>query len=389
MASPLGLTLKENKGPYYAKIGVNNLVSIFEPKNQFIPFPDASESSNFKFKPNQHTDDMYSLSVSDIISYTSKYPSMKLTYADFAYLKKLGVMPNNRLVIARRFQNPIGNDLTPSKAQPMATLISWLEKDEMVDISFGEEWEQAAGSFEEILNDIGKEFTSEKDKSDLSKIGTIAGGGGGSVPLRGYTEGLLYKVYEKLKITDKNNTIIPPLGNPNLIREAQQRKVLKKDSEGSGLSGKFKVKMKVEYEQKYIQNVDPSFVYLDIIQNALTFGTSDSYFQFNNTFATTTSEFIQNLMKGDTKALMLALSQFVEALIQSIGQVGAEIANSLSNSAKSGLVEGAKAVGNFIVGDTEAAQKATSDFLGIFNDLAFCTSKTVSSTAVDTTIKSI
>jgi hypothetical protein len=67
-----------------------------------------------------------------------------------------------------------------------------------------------------------------------------------------------------------------PLGNPNLVREAQRRDTLSKNTAGSGLKASFTVKMEIEYEQKFINGVDPTLVYLDIIQNALTFGTSDA-----------------------------------------------------------------------------------------------------------------
>ena len=45
---------------------------------------------------------------------------------------------------------------------------------------------------------------------------------------------------------------------------------------GSGLGCKVIVKVTVEYEQKFISGIDPTIVYMDIIQNALRFGTSPS-----------------------------------------------------------------------------------------------------------------
>jgi hypothetical protein len=343
MASPLGLTLgarsQANKSTKYRIIGGKNVVSLFGPNNQFTPFPSGGGEKPFKVSSNIHGDDLYNLSIDEIVRYTQGdenkkgYPSMALTYSDFAYLKKVGSIPNNRLIVARRFQSPIGNDLTATNSQPMATLVSWVEND-MIDIKFGEEWTDSEASFKQILNDIGDEFQPKEGDVNLGKLGDFAAGGMNVVPLRGFTEGLVYRVYEKLGITSKDNVNIPPLGNPNLIRESQMRKVIKEDSSGSGLKGKFDIKMKVEYEQKYIQGVDPSFVYLDIIQNALTFGTSDSYFQFNNKFADNTSEFITNLIKGDIVSIGKALVQFVNALIEAISQVGGDLVEKLKGSPK-------------------------------------------------------
>lgn len=335
MASPLGLTLNNESvttKTKYKVISNKNVESLFNPKSQFTPFPTGTE---YNFKENIHSDDLYDLTVSNIISYTSKYPSMQLTYADFAYLKKLGSIPNNRLMVARRFQAPVSNDLTATKGRPMATLVSWVENEkEMIDIKFSEEWTDSDASFKEILNSIGSEFEGGAKEANLGKLGDFAASGMNMVPLRGFTEGLVYRVYEKLGITSKDNVNIPPLGNPNLIRESKRRKLLEEEKDGSGLKGQFDIKMKVEYEQKYIQGVDPSFVYLDIIQNALTFGTSDSYFQFNTKFGDKTSEFIQNLIKGDLVSIGKALVQFVDALIGAISQVGGDLVAKLKDSTK-------------------------------------------------------
>lgn len=345
MSSPLGLTLgpgsSANRTTKYRIINNKNVVSLFGPKNQFTPFPDTNTyEPNFKVNSNPHTNGIYDLTIDSIVRYTARYPSMTLTYSDFAYLKKVGSIPNNRLIVARRFQAPVGNDLTALKAQPMATLVSWVENEkEMIDIKFSEEWTDSEASFRSILNDIGSELEGGSKEANLGKLGDFAAGGMSMVPLRGFTEGLVYRVYEKLGITSKDNVNIPPLGNPNLIRESQMRKLPKEEDSGSGLKGKFDIKMKVEYEQKYIQGVDPSFVYLDIIQNALTFGTSDAYFQFNTQFADKTSEFINNLIKGDIVSIGKALVQFVNALIESISQVGNDLVEKLKGSPKGDAVE--------------------------------------------------
>jgi len=45
---------------------------------------------------------------------------------DFAYLKDVGVYPNNRIIICRRFDSAVGNDLTQVADEPISTIISWI-----------------------------------------------------------------------------------------------------------------------------------------------------------------------------------------------------------------------------------------------------------------------
>jgi hypothetical protein len=146
-------------------------------------------------------------------------------------------------------------------------------------------------------------------------------------------EGIQYEVMKQMGLTDAGigNS---PLGNPNLIRKAKRRETVDKNSAGSGLSATFTVKMEVEYEQKFINGVDPTLVYLDIIQNALTFGTSDAAFQFSSAFATGTSNIIGKLISGDLIAIAQALTEFVEKLLNAITKKGKEIIDNLINPPK-------------------------------------------------------
>ena len=70
---------------------------------------------------------------------------MRLDYADFAYLKNLGVYPNNRLIVARRFPGAVGNDLHAVSTSPMATMVSWIPENQenFFNIQYNEVWVEA------------------------------------------------------------------------------------------------------------------------------------------------------------------------------------------------------------------------------------------------------
>jgi len=347
MSSPLNLNTspvgksKLNQYQVIDSVRVQSIFGLDQNSNstQFSPFPGVNNANSGKkdglitqqiTPSNFHGDDANDVSIDSIVAYTSDIPAMKLTYADFAYLKNVGVYPNNRLIVARRFRSGVHSDLSSVTETPMATLVSWVpEGTEWIKAAFGEEWTQAEASFTSILNNVGSEMPSLLGGSNL---GNAAASGFGALPFPGFMEGIQYEVLRRLGVTEGFGIGNSPLGNPNLIREAMIRKTLDKNQSGSGLTCKISVAMEVEYEQKFIDGLDPSLVYLDIIQNALTFGTSESYFQFNTKFESKTSDFIKNLIKGDLKSIGTAIVDFVQALLGAIADIGRQIVNKLVNS---------------------------------------------------------
>lgn len=326
--------------PQYKVINGKNVQSMFE-NAQFSPYPRLVENNGTPQLiggPNDiHNDYVNDTSISSLIEYTSKYPSMKLRFADFAYLKDVGVYPNNRLLIARRFPNGVPNDLTSIMAEPMATIISWVKDGdaEYYSIVYGEKWTEGEASFTDVLNEIGKDMKGSQEQGE-NKTGSAAAAGLNAIPFPGFMEGLQYAVMQELGLTDfgVGNS---PLGNPNLVRQSKRRDVLEKNRAGSGLTAKISVKFEVEYEQKFIDGVDPTLAYMDILQNALTFGTSDAVFQFNMSFGDTTAPIIKDLISGDTGAIIRALLTFMGALLNAIVKVGKDLVGSLSDNR--GLVE--------------------------------------------------
>lgn len=218
-----------------------------------------------------HNNDVYDTSILNIVEKTSG-SAAALRPSDFAYLKNLGVYPNNRLIVCRRFGGPQIDNIFGIKSNPIVVLISWRPPgDDFLDISFGEQWEAAAADFTDIVNGIGQ---------DILKMSPLGGAGGemfSAIPLPGWSETLTRIVLAKIGVYEKNaGGDRLPAGNPNLIKEAKRRKTVAQGEAGSGLDCKVSIKVTVEYEQKFISGIDPTIVYMDILQNALRFGTSPS-----------------------------------------------------------------------------------------------------------------
>jgi hypothetical protein len=227
-----------------------------------------------------HVDDVYEISTFNIIRQLENYPTMKLKWADFAYCRDYGVYPNNRLVVCRRFDHPMIDDLTFSgregASEPISTIITWMpESTEILSFNFGESWVEAQPSFKELLNDVGDDMGLGKINF---KLGDALSAGMNLVSLPGFTQGLQRSILGELGVIDKDSVDIIPSGTPNLIKESMQRKLIKDDSAGSGLVGKFSVVVKCAWEQKFISGVDPTLIYYDILQTILAFGGSQAVF---------------------------------------------------------------------------------------------------------------
>ena len=259
---------------------------------------------------NQPTDELLNqTSLTDIIQHLQKWNATYLTYADFAYLKNLGVYPTNRLVICRRFPSPVGNNLYQVDQDPMATIVSWIpdNAENFFKISFGEVWEEnGEGSFTSIVSSIGKDFGFTKDAGEASS------GGFNLTNMSALTEELQKRIAELLGLKDEDDD--GTTGNPTVIKEAKRRKIVPKNEQGSGLNSSFSITVDVEYEQKYINGVDPSLIYLDIIQKALVFGTAQSTFLFNVNAAEGISSFAQALLQGNVEKMKEALKNFYETI---------------------------------------------------------------------------
>lgn len=218
-----------------------------------------------------HNDQIYDTSLLNIIERLSGTEA-QLRPADFAYLKDVGVYPNNRLMIARRFTKPHLDNIfgKVDKSLVMATMISWRPQGEnFLEIQFGEDWTDASGDFKDVLNSLGKDFLGKQ-------FGDKVGGFAAAIPLPGFTETLQRQVLTAIGLMEDNPNTPLPSGNPNLIKEAKRRKTIGYEGTGSGLKCTVSIKMDCEWEQKFLSGIDPTIVFQDLINKILVFGTSKS-----------------------------------------------------------------------------------------------------------------
>lgn len=278
-----------------------------------------------------HNNDIYDTSILNIVEKLSKTKSAALRASDFAYLKHIGVFPNNRLIICRRFSGPCGDDVFRIGTAPVAVLIGFREPGtDFLDITFGEEWTDAEGGFESIVNGIGDDILK------VSGLGTQAGKAFNAIPLPGWTENLQRYVLEKIGVYETGASSRKlPAGDPNLIKEAKTRKTIANGTAGSGLSCKVSIKVDIEYEQKFISGIDSTIVYQDIIQNVLRFATSQKTdYGLDPNFA--------EKMKSWAKNPKLIIDEILTAFKNAINTVKEELTKFLNDIISSGGEEEGK-----------------------------------------------
>ena len=170
-------------------------------------------------------------------------------------------------------------------------------------------------------------FAQEKKVS-----GTVSDNEG--LPLPGATETLQRKFLVRLGILEdsevQKNQI--PEGNPNLIKEAKMRKLVAAGSPGSGLSCGIKISMKCTWEQKYIQGIDPTLAWMDILSMVTRFGTSSS-----QTYGLSKglSSGIQNLLKNPDTLVRKAIEGIKEGLNLIINKIGEALKSTESDDKSS------------------------------------------------------
>lgn len=266
----------------YNKGGVTRNNRLTTGEKAVRPIPDKNVLNNqgvatdkpIKYEINKglHNDTINDMSLLNIIEQLSATRGA-LRPGDFAYLKDVGVFPNNRLMIARRFQSAVNDNIfinsSDKASRPISTLISWKPQDEnFLEMNFAEKWVDGEADFTNVLNNIGEDFI-------MSGLGDQASRLGGSIPLPGFTEIIQRHVLKEMGIIDANAEAIPG-ANPNLIKMSKTREMVASKDAGSGLECKVSVKMNCEYEIKFISGIDPTIAWMEIISNILRFGTSKS-----------------------------------------------------------------------------------------------------------------
>lgn len=230
------------------------------------------------------------LTVSELIKWSERYPALQLRYQDFVFCKNLGVFPNNRLVVLRRFRNGVPDNLfnflqsndekIQEYAQPISTMITWWKPDTpFMIVGFKEVWDR---------NEKGDFFENLANKGNVKEEKII------DFSLFNLTENsMLFALLEGLgeSADGVGNFVNEPGGNPNLIRNAAIRK-----TGGSGISSNIEFTLDFDFEMRLIRNIDPGIVMLDLISNCFRMGTSTS--QFRMDYALLKDKSIQLILNG-------------------------------------------------------------------------------------------
>lgn len=265
-----------------------------------------------------HNDAAYDTSLLNIIERLSKTKAGALRPQDFAYCKFLGVFPNNRLMIARRFTEPVTDSIFGKGGNaPKSILISWKgEAEDFLEFTFGEEWTDADADFTNVLNKLGKDF-------GIDGAGTGIGKAFNLLPLPNFSEGFQRKILETLGVLEPGSSSEPlPSGNPNIIKMAKRRKTIGNGEAGAGLKCAISVAMVCEYEQKFISGIDPTTAFQDIINNIMIFGTSNSsnyglskkFEDKIKRYATNPNQLVNDVIAGVKAAIGGAITEVGEVL---------------------------------------------------------------------------
>lgn len=355
MPSPLGLVDSRKMTDRYKDGG--KITSIFN-KNTLYYRPVSNGNGGVSAsKPHGGAgSDLYDISTNSIIEYTSDdnvgTPSMVLRPQDFAYLKDFGVYPNNRLVVLRRFPSPVGNDLISHKDAPISTLITWFKgESNPLKISFGEKWENGEGDLIAMLDNM---FGTSKFAGGLSALDSFFKGG---VPMPGFSEGLQFQLLQELGMSDAGVGNVPS-GNPNLIQESKRR-VLVDSKGGTGLKTEISIDFETTYEQKFIGGNDPTLVYMDILNNILRFGSSESSFYINGDGGDTIKDFLNKYKNGQwLQAISIIVNGVVKVLTKIVGKIF-DVVKEVGEAIGEAVTGGGDALGS-LIGDAMVSIGAAS-----------------------------
>lgn len=310
-----------------------------------------------------HSSQIYDISTINILTQLSSNPATRLSPVDFAYLKDLGVYPNNRLIIARRFGKPVVDDIysLDLKSFPISTVIGWVpEGSDFIKLNVSEVWTDAEVSFKTLLNDLGNDFGFKLGGG----LGNILEGAVNAVPMPGATLLLQRKIMESLGIIEKNEAAVIPQGDPNLIKEAKVRSLIKEDAKGSGLKGTISITLTTTYEQKFIGKADPTVVFMDILNNVLNMGTSNATFYLGK--QVDAKEKLVKWYKEFSKDPINKIKEFIKSLVKELkGQVE-KLGKAISGEASETKEKGPTAILDSILSLVTAGTNSVAKYIETF-----------------------
>jgi hypothetical protein len=169
-------------------------------------------------------------------------------------------------------------------------------------------------------------------------------------------------------LSESDKDVPLPTGNPNIIKMAKRRKTIGYGQSGSGLKCDISVKMTVEYEQKFISGIDPTIAWMDIINNALVFGTSKSnnyglskkFTEKLNNYTSNPEMLIQDILDG----LKAGINKFISGIAEVV-QKAKDAFNPPAKTDNSGKTDDElrKENDSLIDKAAESVKKLASEFL--------------------------
>lgn len=280
------------------------------PLNQFDPILNQPE-------------EVSDISLSSIIRWSqANHPSLQLKPEHFVYLKYFRSYPANRLMILRRFESGVPDDLFSSKfkQKPISTLVTYIKEDEQpVKIDFNEKWKKIESdhTFFEVLQDvIGIDF------------GSIPGIGGAisKTSQSPAAQDLFQSLAKKIGLTSTDNLY----GDPNIIYEAHIRDVSGTEV-SSGLQSNISINFETDYSLKEIAGVDSKTAMMDIIANIMKMGTSPEKFYLGGDGAQALQGLLNDFRDGEVGKILTETINFfkdivdtaIDAVKETIGKVKA------------------------------------------------------------------
>jgi hypothetical protein len=273
------------------------------------------------------------ISLSSIIRWTqANHPSLQLKPEYFVYLKYFRSYPANRLMILRRFETGVPDDLFNSKfkLKPMSTLVTYIKEDEQpVKIDFNEKWKKIESdhTFFEVLQDvIGIDFSDTKGKgADFIK----------KTSQSPFAQDLFQKLARNIGLTSTENLY----GDPNIIYEAHIRDVSGKEV-SSGLESNITINFETDYSLKEIAGVDSKTAMMDIIANIMKMGTSPEKFYLGGDGAQALQGLLNEFAAGNAGEILTKTINFfkdsVDEAIKLIGDAAGAVGQAVKEAADEG-----------------------------------------------------
>jgi hypothetical protein len=336
---PNKITNKEKKTVTY------NLFESLQSKGNFLNYYGNSPLNDYnRNTPNEIDADGR---LSSIIEWTHKEkPAMRLDYPHFAYLKDFGVYPPNRLMVLRRYSQPVPDNLFKlnNSIKPLHTMVTYYNlEDNFLNIDFKEEWDSFNGSFMDVLSNVlGIPLSTIGEKvggwaqGKMGKAGAFLGG----VANGNLGQELFYKIGQKLGLISEGGM---PYGDPNIIYASKIRKASGEAKEGggwdSGLTSNIKVTFKTTYVLREFPGIDAKLAMLDILATATHMGTSNARFLITGKAQSELEGIMKSMEKGDINELM---GKIIESVTEVIGKLGKSLAKGFVETAENVMDAAAK-----------------------------------------------